>query len=229
MIQLKNVVRTFPSPAGRITAVKDVCLDIEKGDIICLLGRSGSGKTTLLNLIGTLDKPDSGEILFNSASLKSISQGELPEFRRKNIGFVFQYFNLVPYLSAIENIALPLKYDGIPQGERQKRASEMLDLVGLADRRDFLPSQLSGGQVQRVAFARAVINKPEIVLADEPTGQLDSVTAGELVEIIASLNSNYGVSFLIATHDNIISEKAHKTVCMKDGSLSSRKKEIAVD
>ncbi|MCE1247732.1 MAG: ABC transporter ATP-binding protein [Firmicutes bacterium] len=229
MIQLLSISRSFASPAGKVCAVKQVDLSIEKGEIVCLLGRSGSGKTTLLNLIGTLDKPDSGDILYNGLNLKHISSSGMPLFRRKNIGFVFQYFNLVPYLSALENIALPLKYDGLPKKERLERASELLEMVGLTDRKDFLPSQLSGGQVQRVAFARAVVNMPEIVLADEPTGQLDSITAEELVDLILSLNSKYGVSFFIATHDQIVSEKAHKTLYMKDGSLSGGKKENSLN
>lgn len=219
MIVTINLNKKYRQGKIVVPAVCDINLKIDSGEIVSLFGRSGSGKTTLLNLIGTLYKPDSGEILYNGTKLSSISGRELPAFRRKNTGFVFQHFNLIPYLSAIENVELPMKFDGIPKKQRRERANEILTKLGLSDRLDFTLSQLSGGQIQRAAFARAVVMKPAIVLADEPTGQLDSKTAQELAEMIGEMNKRDGTAFLIATHDQAISSIAHRTIFMEDGRI----------
>lgn len=219
MIETINLNKKYKHGKIEVPAVCDVSLNINSSEIISLFGRSGSGKTTLLNLIGTLYKPDSGEILFDGKKLSGISGKELPSFRRNNIGFVFQHFNLIPYLSALENVELPMKFDGVPRKQRLERAKEILTKLGLSGRLDFTLSQLSGGQVQRVAFARAVVMKPVIVLADEPTGQLDSTTAQELAEMIKEMNENFKTAFLIATHDPAISTIAHRTIMMEDGKI----------
>lgn len=219
MIETINLKKKYSHGKIEVPAVRDVSLKIDSSEIVSLFGRSGSGKTTLLNLIGTLYKPDSGEILYEGRKLSAIPGKELPSFRRRNIGFVFQHFNLVPYLSALENVELPMKFDGVSGKKRRERAKEILERLGLSERLDFTLSQLSGGQVQRVAFARAVVMKPVIVLADEPTGQLDSVTAQELAEMIRDMNKNFRTAFLIATHDPAISTIAHRIINMEDGKI----------
>jgi len=219
MLEVKNLIKTYKYASVEIRAVNDVSFKIDTGEIVSIFGKSGGGKTTLLNLIGTLDSPDSGEIIINEKNIREIKRSNLAEFRRHNIGFVFQYFNLIPYLTALENVALPLKFDGMNRDERNRRAKEILDEVGLSDRLDFKLAGLSGGQVQRVAFARAVVAKPKIVLADEPTGQLDSKTAGNLSETIVNLNKKHNITFLIATHDPVISSIAGKIIYFEDGKV----------
>lgn len=219
MLEVKNLNKTYKYANVRIHAVNDVSFTIHTGEIVSIFGRSGSGKTTLLNLIGTLDRPDSGEIIIDGKNTRKVPGSKLAAFRRRNIGFVFQYFNLIPYLTALENVALPLKFDGMKRSERNCRAKEMLEEIGLSERLDFKLFGLSGGQVQRVAFARAVIAKPRIVLADEPTGQLDSKTAENLAGIIVDLNKKSNTTFIIATHDPVISSIANRIIYFEDGKI----------
>ena len=223
MIKIVNLNKTFHHNGIQVPAVHDLNLNIESSEIVCLFGRSGSGKTTLLNLVGTLYRPDSGEIIYDDKNVNNIPSSKLPQFRRRNIGFVFQHFNLIPYLTAVENVELPLKFDGVSSADRKKKAIDLLEKLGLSHRLNFKLSGLSGGQIQRVAFARSVIMNPAVVLADEPTGQLDSSTAGELAEMIVEMNKNLKTSFLIATHDSIISQIAHRTVYMEDGKIVREK------
>jgi len=234
MIETYNLNKTYKAGSHLVHAVRDVNMRIEFPETVCLFGRSGSGKTSLLNLIGTLDKPDSGKVIFDGKDILKIPANRLPIFRRRNIGFVFQHFNLIPYLTALENVALPLKFDGVTRPEREKRARAILSDMGLSNRLDFRLSQLSGGQIQRVAFARALVNRPTIVLADEPTGHLDSTTATDLARLIAEMNKRHQISFLIATHDPIISSVSDRTIYIEDGSIKDEKKyatqeEITVD
>ncbi|MCD4785122.1 MAG: ABC transporter ATP-binding protein [Candidatus Eremiobacteraeota bacterium] len=222
MLEVKDLYKTYKYANVKIHAVNDVSFNIRTGDIVSIFGRSGSGKTTLLNLIGTLDRPDSGEIIINGKNTREVSGSKLAAFRRSNIGFVFQYFNLIPYLTAIENVALPLKFDGVARSERNRRAKEVLEEIGLSKRLDFKLAGLSGGQVQRVAFARAIIAKPRIVLADEPTGQLDSKTAENLAETIVNLNKKSNITFIITTHDPVISSIANKIIYFEDGKIQKK-------
>lgn len=225
LIKIVNLHKTYKRGKNQVSAIRGLNLEINGPEIVCLFGRSGSGKTTLLNLVGTLDQPDSGEIHLDGENIQKIPPGKIAAFRRRKVGFVFQHFNLVPYLSALENTALPLKFDRIPRKEREEKAREILEKVGLANRMDFLPTELSGGQIQRVSFARALINRPRVVLADEPTGQLDSRTAAELAELISLLNREWEVSFLIATHDPVLREISHRVVYLEDGIILEKQEQ----
>lgn len=222
MVVLKTMDLSKVYRRGRheVWALKGVNLEIEKGEILCIWGRSGSGKTTLLNMLGALDRPTVGKVYFLENNLAYIEENELSKLRRDKIGFVFQQYNLVPHLTALENVALPLKYAGAPGKIMIKRAKELLERVGLADRAGFYWSELSGGEAQRVAIARALVNNPEIVLADEPTGELDTETSAHLVQLIKDLNRETGKTFVIVTHDTIITQVSSRTLVLKDGQIS---------
>jgi len=221
ILKIEDLKKSYKKGNEINVVIDQLNLSIYANEIICIFGRSGSGKTTLLNIIGTLDKPDCGKILLEDENPFLLASSYLPAFRRKHIGFVFQYFNLIPYMSALENTALPLKYEGIPQKIREEKAGELLTRLGLGDRLHYKPAELSGGQIQRTAFARAVINNPKIVLADEPTGQLDLKTAKELADLILQLNKEEGITFIIATHDPVFDKIANRTIYIEDGALQS--------
>lgn len=214
---IKNLNKTYRYHGVEVQALRDFNLEVTKGEIICLFGRSGSGKTTLLNLIGCLDIPDSGEIFIAGQNTAEIPPDKMPVFRRKNIGFVFQHFNLIPYLTALENTELPLKFEKIPVSRRRDRARDRLQELGLAGRLDFTLPYMSGGEIQRTAFARATIMDPAIVLADEPTGQLDSTTSTQLSRMIVDMNEQGNNAFLIATHDPVLASIAHRIIYIEDG------------
>lgn len=214
LIKITNLSKTYLRAGARVPVIENFSIEAEAGEIICIFGRSGSGKTTLLNLIGTLDTPNSGEILIDGINVMGLKGKDLSKFRLKNIGFVFQYFNLIPYLTALENTVLPLKYDGVSKKNREEKAKLLLSELGLADRINFRPYELSGGQVQRVSFARASINNPRIILADEPTGQLDLQSAKELASLIKKLNKEKNLTFIIATHDSAIEEIADRKISL---------------
>lgn len=203
----------------KIPVLKDVCFQMEEGEYTAIMGPSGSGKTTLMNIIGCLDRATSGTFFLDGHDIKNCSENQMSDIRLEKIGFVFQTFQLLPGMSALENVALPLTYAGISKKERLRRAAELLDRVGLSDRSSFKPSQLSGGQKQRVAIARAMINHPKILLADEPTGALDSVSGEQIMKLFKELNSS-GVSILMITHDANIASCASRIVEIKDGILS---------
>ncbi|MFP4497122.1 MAG: ABC transporter ATP-binding protein [Vulcanimicrobiota bacterium] len=217
VLKIEKLKKTFIYGQKEVQVVKGVDLEVNEGEIICLFGRSGSGKTTLLNLIGGLDQPDSGKIIINNKDISFVSAREMPEFRRKNLGFVFQYFNLIPYLTTLENVVLPLKFHGIEKKERETKGKEILHSLGMSERMNFRMANLSGGQIQRTAFARAVIMNPSLVLADEPTGQLDTQTANELAELISHLNREKTLTFIIATHDEVFKSIAHRILNIEDG------------
>ena len=200
-VSCKDLCKTFTQGDSIITGLDKVTLDIDKGDFLCLSGPSGSGKTTLLNAIGGLDTPDSGEITVAGQRTDQLSKGQLADMRLHNIGFVFQAYNLIPVLTARENIEFVMQIQGVSAAERRTRAMSILEEVGLADHEDRLPSQLSGGQQQRVAVARAIVSDPTLVLADEPTANLDSTSATQLIELFRRLNAERGITFVIATHD----------------------------
>ena len=221
ILKAVNVSKVFYKGANEIWGLKGVNVEVKKGEILCIWGRSGSGKTTLLNIIGCLDKPSFGKVYLESTELTALSEEELPIFRREKFGFIFQQFNLIPHLTALENVALPLKYMNIPRKQRLMQAAELLELVGLKDRMNFQWSQLSGGEAQRVAIARSFINNPEIIVADEPTGELDTENSQRLAELIKRLNRETQQTFIIVTHDTILSQIAHRTLILRDGQIVS--------
>lgn len=206
--------------AERVEALKDVSLDIKKNEYVALMGPSGSGKSTLMNLLGCLDSPTSGEYWLNGIEVSTMDDGELAEVRNKQIGFVFQTFNLLPRLSALENVALPLVYAGLGKEERLEKARKTLEAVGLGDRVMHKPNELSGGQRQRVAVARALVNDPAIILADEPTGNLDTKTSYEIMGLFEQIHKA-GNTVILVTHEHDISLHAHRIVRMRDGLIES--------
>jgi ABC-type lipoprotein export system ATPase subunit len=219
ILRTENLSRTYIKGAHRVEAVRNVSLTIEEGEMICILGRSGSGKTSLLNLLGLLDRPTGGALYFQDREIDFRSLSLLTRLRRLHYGFVFQQFNLIPHLSAQENVALPLRYAGIPLRERLRRAQEMLERVGLGERKSFKWEELSGGEAQRVAVARALINRPLLLLADEPTSELDTETSKELLELIADLRISTKTTMFIVSHDAQISSYATRVLEMNDGKI----------
>jgi ABC-type lipoprotein export system ATPase subunit len=219
VIELKEIGKVYPA-AEPVTALDDVTLAVEPGEFVAIMGASGSGKSTLMNLIGLLDRPTTGSYLFEGREVAPLSDGALAGLRRDRLGFVFQSFNLLGRKSALDNVALPLTYAGVPRGERRQRAAQMLERVGLADRGRHRPSELSGGQQQRVAIARALVNEPSLILADEPTGNLDSKTGAEIFALLQGLNER-GVTLIVVTHDENIAGHAARIVRLADGRLTS--------
>ena len=219
IISLKNVRKVYKMGDERIVALDDITLDFEKGKVYCLLGTSGSGKSTLLNLIAGLEKPTKGEILFKNAHIEKMSEKQLADYRQKYIGFVFQSYNLLPGLTATENVTLPLIFKKIPKKKRNAQAMEMLKAVGLENRGKHRPGQLSGGQQQRVSIARAFINKPTIVFADEPTGNLDTKTTYEMMDLITGMAKENEQTLIIVTHDLEIAHYANTIVFIRDGNI----------
>ncbi len=220
VIKIRGIVRNFPLGNEVVKVLKGIDLDIERGEYVALMGPSGSGKSTLMNLLGCLDTPTEGTYELNGKDVSNMTQDELAEIRNKEIGFVFQTFNLLPRTTALENVALPMVYAGASKDERKRRAEQVLTDVGLADRMDHKSSQLSGGQRQRVAVGRALVNKPSIILADEPTGNLDSVTSLEIMGLFDDIHNN-GNTVIIVTHEEDIAKYAHRVIRLVDGMVSS--------
>jgi len=218
ILTLTDICKDYVQGKEPVRVLKDVNLTVEKGDYIAIMGPSGSGKTTLMNLIGCLDVPTSGTYTLEGEDLRDLSDDELADVRNKHIGFVFQNFHLMPKLSARDNVALPLLYAGVPLKERRARAEEALKAVGLEERMDFLPNQLSGGQCQRVAIARAMVGKPAILLADEPTGALDTKSGAQIMDIFRQL-SDSGMTILMITHELAVAKRADKIYHILDGRL----------
>ena len=223
MIQINKVKKTYQSGETSVQALRGVDLEIDNGEFMSIAGPSGSGKTTLLNLIGCLDKADEGSIHIDSIDVATKSRKELALLRREKIGFVFQSFNLIPVLTAFENAAFPLSLLGIPEQEIRSRTMEMLKEVGLEEMAHRKPAELSGGQQQRVAIARALIKAPEIVLADEPTANLDSHTGEDILELMEELNTRHNTTFIFSTHDQMVMDFAHRLVQLHDGMIHSDK------
>ncbi len=219
IVEMKNVCKTYEQGKLEVPALQDVNLQIREGEYLAIMGPSGSGKSTLMNLIGCLDQLTSGTYMLDGQDISKCSDNEMSEIRLRKIGFIFQSFQLLPYQSALENVALPLTYAGVSRRERLERAAEMLARVELSDRLDFKPTQLSGGQKQRVAIARAMINHPKILLADEPTGALDSKSGKQIMDLFERLNQE-GVTVLMITHDANIAKNAHRMATIYDGKLS---------
>jgi putative ABC transport system ATP-binding protein len=220
IIRLTNIARQYTIGTEEIHALKSVSLSIHKNEYVALMGPSGSGKSTLMNILGCLDTPSTGEYILNDISVARMLDNDLAEVRNKEIGFVFQTFNLLPRSTALENVALPLVYSGISKVDREKRAKEVLEQVGLTNRMMHKPNELSGGQRQRVAIARALVNKPAIILADEPTGNLDSKTSVEIMGLFEEIHKN-GNTIILVTHEEDIARHAHRIVRLKDGLVET--------
>jgi putative ABC transport system ATP-binding protein len=220
MIKLRDIRKTYQIGPNRMEVLKGIDLDIEAGEFISIMGSSGSGKSTLLNIIGILDEHDHGEYHLDGRLIQGLSQTEAAQYRNRFIGFVFQAFNLLPFKTALENVALPLYYQKVERHKRRKTAMEYLDRVGLADWAEHLPTQMSGGQQQRVAIARALIAQPKVLLADEPTGALDTQTSYEVMELFKNVNRQ-GITVLIVTHEKDISEMTRRIIRLRDGRIES--------
>ena len=219
LVEMKDICKDYPQGRETVRVLKNVSLQVKEGDYLAIMGPSGSGKTTLMNLIGCLDVPTSGSYLLGGRDVTTCNNKQLAEVRNKELGFVFQSFNLLPKLTALDNVALPLLYGGVKKAERQERARAALETVGLADRLDHRPDQLSGGQCQRVAIARAIVGKPRLLLADEPTGALDSASGAQVMELFQQLHDS-GSTIIMITHDQGIAHHADTIMTIKDGVLS---------
>ncbi len=218
LVSLRDVHRDYPLGAERVHALQGITLDVERGDYVAIVGPSGCGKSTLLNLIGVIDQPTSGTVEIGGKRVDQMSDWEATSFRLRNIGFVFQRFYLMPILSALENVALPMAEAGFPKDEQRMRAAELLEYVGLSNRGTHRPSQLSGGEQQRVAIARALANRPALLLADEPTGELDAHTGAEIISLFRRLNGD-GATIVVVTHDEELASAARRKIHMRDGRI----------
>ncbi|MFQ6020601.1 MAG: ABC transporter ATP-binding protein [Candidatus Aenigmatarchaeota archaeon] len=224
IIELKKVNKVYQMGTTPVHALRDVNLKINKKELVSVIGPSGSGKSTLLHIMGCLDRPTSGKVFLNGYDISKLNDDQLAELRRKNIGFIFQFFNLYPTLTAKENIELPMIVAELDNKEKERNVFKLLKMVGLEDRADHLPSQLSGGESQRVAIARALANNPNIILADEPTGNLDTKSGKEIIDILINLNKKYGVTVVIITHESQIASKTKRNIYLRDGKIIKEKK-----
>lgn len=218
MIEIQNIHKSF----GRLEVLKGIDARIEKGEIVAIVGASGAGKTTLLQIVGTLEKPDAGQVLFDGASAFDLREKELSAFRNRHIGFIFQFHQLLPEFTALENVMLPALIARTGRSEAHRRAADLLDYLGLSDRASHKPAQLSGGEKQRVAVARALINRPDVVLADEPSGSLDSQNKTELHNLFFDLRREFGHTFLIVTHDETLARLSDRMIELRDGRVVSQ-------
>jgi len=219
LIEIKNLIKTYETGDTSFNALDDVSLNVENGEFVCIMGASGSGKSTFMNMLGCLDKPTSGSYFLDGVDVRKLNENELAEIRNLKLGFVFQGFNLISRTSAIENVELPMIYKGIPKEIRMEKAREALKIVGLSKRESHHPNQMSGGQQQRVAIARAIVNDASIILADEPTGNLDTKTSIEVMEFFVKLNEEAGKTIILVTHEPDIAEYSKRVVRFQDGKI----------
>jgi putative ABC transport system ATP-binding protein len=219
LFELNKVAKRFTKGKETISIFKDLTMNIKQGDFMAIMGPSGSGKTTLLNLLGGVDQPSAGEIMFDGQRIDNLSEGQLAKWRANNIGFIFQFYNLMPMLNAARNVELPLLLTKLSRSERQKQVDTALELVGLSDRAKHMPSEMSGGQQQRVAIARAIVSDPKFLLCDEPTGDLDRQTADEILEMLQLLNQQFGKTIVMVTHDPSAAKYATHTVHLNKGEF----------
>ena len=224
ILEARDVEKTYSLGKVLVSALRGITLEIEQGEFVAIFGPSGSGKSTLLHVLGGLDRPDKGNVYIDGINLSTLNDAKLAEVRLHKIGFVFQFFNLLPRLTALRNIELPLTLADMSEKESIQKVTDMLELVGLKDRMNHRPTELSGGEQQRVAIARALINDPKIVLADEPTGNLDTTTGWEIVRLMKRLNEEKGQTFVVVTHDQSVAETAHCMIYLKDGVIQGVKK-----
>lgn len=229
VIETKHLSRIYHETKVPVRALNDVSMNINQGDFTAIIGPSGSGKSTLLNMLGGLDRPDNGSVLVKGINLGTLSDSKLIDFRLHNIGFVFQSYNLIPVFTARENVEFIMRLQGIPEKECRSRSEELLTTVGLGDRVNSRPSELSGGQQQRVAVARALASKPRYILADEPTANLDSVSTGQLMDLMAHMNENEHVTFIFATHDQRVIDRALRVITLVDGHIERDELQNTVD
>lgn len=218
VIEMTNITKSYEMGTQVVHALRGVDMTINEGDFVAIMGPSGSGKSTLMNMIGCLDVPNSGAYLLGGEDVSALSSDDRSRIRNRRIGFVFQQFNLLPRTSALKQVTLPLMYAGLGRADRMQRAKEALEQVGLGDRMDHRPDELSGGQQQRVAIARALVTRPNIILADEPTGALDTVTGDEILELFEQLNEQ-GMTIIVVTHESMVADRAHRTIWLRDGLI----------
>ncbi|PLX03742.1 MAG: macrolide ABC transporter ATP-binding protein [Marinilabiliales bacterium] len=221
VIEIKNLTKIYNSSEVQVKAVNGISIDFKEGEFTAVVGPSGSGKTTFLNMLGGLDRPTSGDVIIGGVNIWQLSSRKLIDFRKNNIGFVFQSYNLIPVLTAGENVEFIMQLQGKPRKERDIRTKELLEAVGIGERIKARPSKLSGGQQQRVAVARALASKPEFILADEPTANLDSTSTTSLLELMSQMNKKYNTTFIFATHDQRVMDKARRIVTIEDGKILS--------
>jgi putative ABC transport system ATP-binding protein len=224
IVETKNLTKTYISGGRPLEVLKGVDLKVEYGEFMAIMGPSGSGKSTLLNMIGALDRPTTGEVYIKEININELNDNQVADLRNREIGFIFQFFNLIPRMDAKSNIELPMAIAGKSRSERHRRANELLKLVGLSDRADHKPSQLSGGEQQRVAIARALANEPNILLADEITGNLDSKTGAEIMHLLRELNEEEGKTFILITHDPAVGQQTDRLISLKDGLIEGEKR-----
>ena len=221
ILEACGLTRVYRMGRNEIRAIDGIDLTVERGELLAIVGRSGSGKSTLLNLLGCLDRPTAGTVVIDGVDVTGLPAGRLPAVRRSKIGFVFQHHNVLPILTGLENVELPLRYAGVPASRRREMAEAALAAVDLGDRLHHRPAELSGGEVQRVAIARALVNNPAIVLADEPTGELDSQTAARIMDRVEALNAERGLTLVIVTHDELIARRTRRVIRLQDGRIES--------
>ena len=221
MIKVDHVTKSYQRDKIEIPVLRDISIDVPRGEFLALMGPSGSGKTTLLNLIAGIDRPNKGKVIVNDTDIALLGESDLARWRARHVGFIFQFYNLLPVLTAFENVELPLLLTGLSRKEKKEHVESALNLVGLGDRIHHYPKQLSGGQEQRVAIARAIVTDPTILVADEPTGDLDKVSAGEIMDLLDRLNKEFKKTIVLVTHDPRAAEKAHKAMHLEKGELTT--------
>ncbi len=224
IIETVDLVKEYSQGETPLRVLKGINMKVEEGDFMAIMGPSGSGKSTLLNMIGALDKPTSGKVLIRGVDISTLSDNQLADLRSKEVGFIFQFFNLISRMKALGNVALPMAIAGVPRSERRERASKLLEMVGLGERMHHRPTELSGGEQQRVAIARALVNDPAVLLCDEVTGNLDSGTGDDIMQLLRTLNKEEGKTFVLITHDPVVAQSTERLVTLHDGEIIGEKR-----